>query len=180
MTDKKKKEEKKEKEKVEFDFGVGKMSFSGLFKGISDLIETAAKLSDESGEIKKEGEIKFGKDLKGVYGFNIRTMAGGRPNIETFGNIKQTDKGPIVDEERDPVVDIFDEEDHILVIAEIPGVLKKDIDLDVKGDILKIYAESGKRKYSKEVLLPRKVKGEGMSSSYKNGILEIKFQKRGN
>jgi len=175
MTDKNKK--KKTNEKVEFDFGVGKMSFSNLFKGIADFIETAAKLSDESEEIKKEGKIKLGKDIRGVYGINIRTMTGGKPHFETFGNIKQTDKGPVVEEEREPVVDVFDEADYIQIIAELPGVFKKDIHLEIKGDILEISAKSEKRRYSKEVLLPHKVKKEGMISSYKNGILEVKFQK---
>ncbi|MBS3819580.1 Hsp20/alpha crystallin family protein [bacterium] len=175
-----KKKEKEEKEKVEVDFGVGKLTFSGLFKGINDLVDIASKLSDESGEVKKEGKIKVGKDVKGVYGVNIRTMAGGKPHVETFGNIKQTDKGPVVEEEREPVVDVFDEKDHIQVIAELPGVYKRDIQIQVQGDILKISAKSGKRRYSKEVLLPHKVKEEEGSSSYKNGILDIKLQKEGN
>jgi len=176
--EKKKEKEKKEEEEFKVDFGLGKdNTFGGLFKGISNLIEQASKLSEESGELKKTGEIKFGKEIKGMYGFNIRTMAGGAPKIETFGNIKKTPKGPVVEEEREPVVDIFDEKDHILIVTELPGVTEDDINLELKGDILKLSAETGDRKYSKEILLPSKVKGDKIESSYKNGILEIKLKK---
>lgn len=178
MTEEKKKGEK-EKEDFEVNLGVGKLTFGGLFKGISDLMDLASKLSNEVGEIKKEGEIKIGKEIKGVYGFNIRTMAGGKPIIETFGNIKKTAKGPVVEEEREPVVDIFDEKDYVLVVAELPGVSEDDINFEVKGDILRISAMTGDRKYSKEILLPSKVGKDKIKSSYKNGVLEIKLIKTG-
>lgn len=177
MTEEKKKKEEKEKEGFEVDFGMDKLTFGGLFKGISNLVDLASKLSEEAGEIRKEGEIKLGKEIKGVYGFNIRTMAGGKSVIETFGNIKKTPKGPVVEEEREPVVDIFDEENHILIISEIPGVSKDDISIEIKGDILKLSAETGERKYLKEILLSSKVKEDKIESTLKNGILEIKLLK---
>jgi len=174
--EKKKKEEGKEEFKI--DFGLGNHgTFGGLFKGISNLIDLASKLSEKSGEIKETGEIKLGKEIKGMYGFNIRTMAGGAPKIETFGNIKKTPKGPVVEEEREPVVDIFDEKDHILIVAEVPGVREDDISFELKGDILKLSAKSGDRKYSKEILLSSKVREDKIESSYRNGILEIKLIK---
>ncbi|MDO9575589.1 MAG: archaeal heat shock protein Hsp20 [bacterium] len=164
--------EKKKEGEEEFGFGLG-----GLFKGIGDLIGQVSKLAEQAGEIKKTGEIKgLGDKVKGIYGFNIRTLAGGEPKVETFGNIKKTPKGPVVEEVREPIVDVFDEKDHISIIIEMPGVAAEDIKVDVKGDILKLSAATGDRKYSKEVLLPSKVKGEP-EIAYKNGILEIKLKK---
>lgn len=178
MTEGKKKKGEKEKAEFNEDFGLGnQITFGGLFKGISNLIDLASRLSKEAGELKKEGEIKFGKDVKGVYGFNIRTIAGGVPTIETFGNIKKTSRGPVVEEEREPIVDLFDEKDGILIIAELPGVSEDDINFEVKGDILKISAKTSDRKYSKEILLPSKVREDKIESSYKNGILELKLIK---
>ena len=157
------------------DFGLG-----GLFKGIEKLIDLAADLKEAGDEIKKEGEIDFShlkKGMKGVYGFSIKTMTGGRPVVESFGNIKKTPKGPTVEEEREPITDVFDEKEEVRVYAEIPGVNEEDIKLDLKGDILDILAKSGDRKYHKEILLPVKVKSETLISSYKNGILEVKIRK---
>jgi len=157
------------------DFGLG-----GLFKGIEKLIDLAADLKKADDEIKKEGEIDLShlkKGMKGVYGFSIKTMTGGRPVVESFGNIKKTPKGPTVEEEREPLTDVFDEKEEVRVYAEIPGVNEEDIKLDLKGDILDILAKSGDKKYHKEILLPVKVKSETLISSYKNGILEVKIRK---
>jgi len=178
MTEEKKKKEKEGREESKVDFDLGNHStFGGLFGGISNLVDLASKLSEKSGELKQEGEIKLGKEIKGMYGFNIRTVVGGTPKIETFGNIKKTPKGPVVEEEREPVVDIFDEEDHILIVAELPGVSENDVNFELKGDILKLSAETGDRKYSKEILLSSKVQENKIESSYKNGILKIKLIK---
>lgn len=169
---------KEEKKTIEFDLGIGKLRLGGIFNGISELIRLADKVSKETGEIKRVGEIKgLPEKVKGIYGFSIRTLVGGKPLIETFGNIKETPKGPVVEEIREPIVDVFDEKDHILVIVELPGISEENVKINLEGDILKLSAENKERKYAKEVLLPSKVKKESMKSSYKNGMLEIKLEK---
>jgi len=178
--EKKKKEETEEKEKgIGIDFGLG-----GLFKGLGNLIDTATKLAEKGEELSKTGEIKFSglekikglKDLKGVYGVRVRTMADGRPSVKPFGNIKKTPKGPVVEEVREPMVDVFDDPQQIDIVVEMPGIEEKDINLEIKGDILNISAEGENRKYQKEVLLPRPAKAKNMNWSYKNGVLEIKIK----
>jgi len=171
---------KKEEEGLDIDFEIGKLSFGGLFKGIEKLIGLAAELKEAGGEIKKEGEIDLSRlkeGMKGVYGFSIKTAVGGKPIVETFGNIKKTPEGPVVEEEREPLTDVFDEKDEVVVIAEIPGVSEDGISVDLKGDILEISAVSKNRKYRKEVLLPVQVKKETLSYTFKNGILEVRIKK---
>lgn len=168
-------EKKKKEEEIGFDFGIG-----GLFKGIEKLVDLAAELKEAGGEIKKEGEIDLShlkEGMKGVFGFSIKTAVGGKSIVEPFGNIKKTPKGPKVEEEREPITDLFDEKEEIRVYAEMPGVNQEDVKLDLKGDILDILAQTGDRKYHKEILLPAKVKAETLTSSYKNGILEISIKK---
>ena len=171
---------KKGKEGMDIDFGIGKLSLGGLLKGIENLVDLAAKLKEAGGEIKKEGEIDLSRlkeGMKGVYGFSIKTAVGGKPVVETFGNIKKTPEGPVVEEEREPLIDVFDEGDEILIISEVPGINGEGITLDLKGDILEIVAVGKNRKYRKEVLLPVQVKKETLSYTYKNGILEIRVKK---
>jgi HSP20 family protein len=77
----------------------------------------------------------------------------------------------------EPLVDVFDEGNSVIVIAELPGVEASDIHLEVKDDILDLKAEGERRKYRKEVLLPTLADPQSLTSSYKNGILEIKLLK---
>lgn len=163
------------KEEADFDiFGLG-----GLFKGIEKLVDLAGKL-EEKGGISREGEINLDhlrKGMKGVYGFTINTAGGGSPRVETFGNIKKTPEGPRVDEEREPITDIFDEKDELVVIAEMPGIEEKDIKININADMMTISANGKNRKYQKELLLPCKVQNDPVSSKYNNGILEIRLKK---
>ena len=164
---------KKEENASEF-FGLG-----GLFKGIEKLVDLAGKL-EENGKMSKEGEINFDhlkKGMKGVYGFTINTAGGGSPKVETFGNIKKTAEGPKVDEEREPITDIFDENDEIIIIAEMPGIDETDLKIDLKEDILEIVAVSNSRTYRKELLLLVKVEAHNLSQKFTNGILEIRIKK---
>ncbi|MEI6888009.1 MAG: Hsp20/alpha crystallin family protein [Bacteroidales bacterium] len=167
--------DKDKKDEAGFElFGLG-----GLFKGIEKLVDLAGKL-EEKGGMSKEGEINFDhikKGMKGVYGFTINTAGGGSPKVETFGNIKKTPEGPKVDEEREPITDLFDEKNELVIIAEMPGIEETDIKIDLKEDILEISAISKTRSYRKEMLLPVKASKQNLKHKFTNGILEIRIKK---
>ncbi len=80
-------------------------------------------------------------------------------------------------EEREPLVDIIERKDGITVIAEIPGVEKKQIDLHADHERLSIRADSGKSVYSKLIELPFKVDSTTATAIYNNGVLEISFKR---
>lgn len=166
---------KNENDEAGFDlFGLG-----GLFKGIEKLVDLAGKL-EENGGIKKEGEISFDhlkKGMKGVYGFTINTAGGGKPKVETFGNIKKTPEGPKVDEEREPITDVFNEKTEVVVIAEMPGIEENEIKIELKEDMLEISAAGKSRTYRKELLLPVKTVRKNLRHKFTNGILEIRIKK---
>jgi HSP20 family protein len=168
-------EKSKKEENINIDIGLG-----GIFKGLGSFIELATKLAENApSELTKEGEIgTIGeKGVKAVYGFSIKTGAGGRPTIQQFGNVKEKAKGPVVDEVREPMVDTFDEGDFILVVAEMPGVSDPDIKYEIKGDILIISCENKDRKYYKELLLPALIDEKKITYSNRNGIVEFKLWK---
>jgi len=166
---------RKREEKAESDLGLG-----GVFKGIGSFIELLAEMAEKGETLaQRSGEIQgLREGMRGVYGFNVRMGLGGTPQVQQFGNVRATSAGPVVDEVREPIVDVFDEGDSILVVAEMPGVSIKDILIDVKGDVLSIStAETAPGKYAKEVLLPAAVNTATQRSTFKNGVLELRFAK---
>lgn len=159
--------------------GIG-ISIGGLFKGLGSLFDLVSKMVEEGKEeYTSSGEVEaLGGKVKGVYGFSVRMGSGAKPVIEQFGNIQASEKGAVVTEVREPLVDVLDEGNRFVIIAELPGVEADDIHIEVKEDILELTAEVKDRKYSKEILLPLPVDADKMESFYRNGILEIKLLKK--
>jgi HSP20 family protein len=112
-----------------------------------------------------------------VYGYSVKIGPDGKPEIREFGNVKPSRLGPQVKEEREPLVDIIETDGEIHVVAELPGVEKKDIKLHGTEDTLSISVDTPQRKYFKEVNLPAKVKVKEAKTEYKNGVLEVKLPK---
>jgi len=158
------------------DFGIG-----GILKGLGDLMEKLEEVSENGGTQSKTGEILGeGGVLKGIYGFSMKVGLGGeKPTVEPFGNLRKDAKSghTVVQEVREPLVDVFEEEDHILVVVEMAGISAGDVTVDVNDDLLTIAAARGDKKYRKEVLLPESIPRDRMELSCNNGVLEIKCRK---
>jgi HSP20 family protein len=108
-----------------------------------------------------------------VYGYSVRIGPDGKPEVSEFGNVKQGRSGPLVKEEREPLVDIIENNGEVRVVAELPGVDKNDIQLYGTEDSLTITVDIPERKYYKEVALPTKVNVGEAKTRYKNGVLEV-------
>lgn len=92
-----------------------------------------------------------------------------------------------------PTVDIYDNDENIVIKAELPGIDRKDIVIDVKDGVLTL---KGERSFDNEIKeekyycrertfgkfervfrLPAKVDPEKISADYKDGILKIDIPK---
>lgn len=87
-----------------------------------------------------------------------------------------------------PSVNLFQKEDNTVLTAEVPGLKKEDIKLEIKENLLRI---SGKRdieypekasvhrlerrtfNFDRTIKLPMKVDTGKISAEYKNGILKV-------
>ena len=79
-------------------------------------------------------------------------------------------------EVREPLVDVFDEESEIVIVAELAGVGEGEIQIQVHDDVLSLET-TGERKYAKEILLTAPVNATTLQEAYKNGILELRLKK---
>ena len=116
-----------------------------------------------------------------VYGFSVTQRPGEEPEIREFGNIpmfEQTETGEkrYLDI-RKPLIDVLETEETVHVIAEIPGIEKENIRLNATDLILDIETLDGNPKYSERVELPVKVDPQSARATYKNGVLEVTFNK---
>jgi HSP20 family protein len=169
------------KKKKDMSRGIeGGMDFGleGMLKGLTGLVEKIGELEEKGKELSRTGEI-LGSDkgVKGIYGFTVKVGLGeDKVCVEPFGNIRKDEKSgqAVVQEMREPVIDLFEEEDYTLLVAEMPGVSAEDVKLEVKDDLLTIHAEKKDKKYHKEVLMPGSFPREKMLVSCNNGIVEIK------
>lgn len=161
------------------------MSMGGFLGGLSNLLEKLTELAEKGEELRSSGELggQGNSKLRGVYGFTIKTgLSGDREGgikVEPFGNVRKDEQTgqTVVHEVREPLVDVFEEADHVLVVAELPGVAAEEVRLFLQEDILTIVAEHGDKKYRKEVHLPATLPADRMSHVCHNGVLEIKIGK---
>ncbi len=114
-----------------------------------------------------------------VYGFSVSVGPDGRPVVRGFGNVQTGKKRPVIKERREPLVDVMTRDGEVVVIAEVPGVDKKDIKLSVADDRLIISVDTERRRYFKDLGLPGKVDAGSAETSYNNGVLEVRLKRTG-
>lgn len=76
-----------------------------------------------------------------------------------------------------PLVDILQEKDEVIVIAEVAGFKREHLRIHVKNQHLVLSGETSDRKYYKSLNLPIEVIPNNMRTVYKNGVLEIRLKK---
>jgi HSP20 family molecular chaperone IbpA len=79
--------------------------------------------------------------------------------------------------EQKPLIDIFQENNWITIIAQIVGFNKETLKINVTDQKLTLSAKAKDRKYYKSLNLPKVVIPNVMHTTYKNGVLEIKLKK---
>ena len=111
------------------------------------------------------------------YGYQMTVGPDGKPQVREWGNVRPNNVA-LDSQIRTPNVDqIYDKEQKTLkLVAEMPGIEKKDIKVTVDGKLVHINAEHEKRKYEAKVPIQHKVDENSVKATYANGILEISFK----
>lgn len=121
-----------------------------------------------------------------VYGYSMTIGPDGKPRVREFGNVRSPLAGfglgastrPLISSEREPLADITTTEKEVKVILEMPGVSKENIKINAYESTLDVRSDDPQRKYHEVIELPAEADVETARSTYKNGILEIVFDRR--
>jgi HSP20 family protein len=74
-------------------------------------------------------------------------------------------------------LDVYEEDERVRVVADLPGVEKDAIDLRCDGTVLTVDATSDRRNYEERVELPTRVDERSATATYNNGVLEVTFER---
>jgi len=138
---------------------------SELFDNLEEIIEALLEEMGESGPF--------------VYGFSIIHRPGEEPELREFGNVpehSQKEENFFPSETKEPLIDVFENEDTVHVLAEFPEVEKEDLLLHATAQHLEIKV-LGLSGYSEDVDLPVPVDPKSAKACYKNGVLEVTFKR---
>ena len=121
-----------------------------------------------------------------------------RHEFEDLFNSYGLDKFFKNDEERlastwSPAIDVLENKDNYVIEAELPGIDKKDVKIDITDDLLTIKGEKQTSKnqdsnnyyctervygsFYRSFKLPNNVDGQNIKAEYKNGILKLSIPK---
>jgi HSP20 family protein len=137
-------------------------------------------MPDEFKDLIREEETPTGKIKRYgpfVYGFSYTAEPGKEPVFREFGNIKPSFRGIEASSGREPLVDVMEEKDKYKIFAELPGVDKGQIKLDVADESIEIKTDDDKKFY-KLIPLERTVDPESAKASYNNGVLTVTLDKK--
>ena len=142
----------------------------------------ALRLRFERGRVEKlirelNNLLQMAADGKRLAGSAARARVFGMSiHVGPLAATTATDVTPI----RDPSVDVFDENDHYRVIAELAGVREDDIEWTVRDDrhIAMRISRGGGRCDNKTIELASPVDPRTAVSCFENGVLELRLWKQ--
>ncbi len=88
-------------------------------------------------------------------------------NEQPMGDVGNTDQ----------FVDVLDEGDHFLVLLELAGAREQDIRVEAGDGRLSVTVDSGEGRYYQETPLPAGADARHLSTTYRNGILQVRLGK---
>ena len=77
----------------------------------------------------------------------------------------------------DAHVSVYEADEMVRVVADMPSVRKEDIDIKCDGRYVTISASTNVSDYKERIELPTRVDEHSASATFKNGVLEIEFDR---
>ncbi|WML40163.1 Hsp20/alpha crystallin family protein [Neobacillus sp. OS1-2] len=116
-------------------------------------------------------------------------------NEQQFTQPSANTNGPSGREEKTtrtfPVIDVLENENEVVVMIEVPGVMKENLELGLNGTILTVkgkalpihpqlnltYSERFYGEFQRQITLPDSVSPNQLNAKFWNGILFVSYQR---
>ena len=112
-----------------------------------------------------------------IKNFSMKFGPDGKPLVRELNNRQPTYDETVTTDDPEPLVDIIEKPDLLVVLVAFSGVSKNDIDLRVTETCLIINVGTDDFEWYDELNLPTKIKPKSATASYKNGVLEVRLEK---
>lgn len=90
--------------------------------------------------------------------------------------LSKTGAHPVLPFGRAGMPEVFDEKERVIVLAEMPGFVKEEIEVRALNRLLIISAHGLNQRYYRRITLPCSTRGKAQTK-YKNGVLEVMLRK---
>jgi HSP20 family protein len=110
------------------------------------------------------------------------------------GNLEGQSGGEFARGAWSPSVDIYEDQDRLIVEAELPGLNREDFEISVENNVLTLKGERKFEKteerdnfhrversygsFTRQFTLPQTVTAEGATADFENGVLRVALPKR--
>jgi HSP20 family protein len=178
----------------------GRLNILGLNLDLGKLLSAPAEVAEQLEELREKLKQAGGKEAvsdeewqrgavrvsghistRGLLGdreYHIGTTPrpGGSPRPQS--RARPPARTPETAEVAEPAVDLYHEDQEIVVVAEVPGVDVGDLELKVEGGVLSLSTKPGvRRQYRKAIDLGSPVDQESLRATCRNGVLEARLKK---
>lgn len=171
------------------------LGLGGMLGGFTQFLNQLGNLAEKGEQLKRatqnDGSTPNNK-VSTSFGYTVKfggESFGGSSTNETFSSEQHvtprqtTTNQPAsgtpstrpVQSVREPVVDTFDEGTHFLIVAEMPGISRENIELNINGTTGLLSGSNSLTRYEKQIEIPASANPEKVSIATNNGIVEIRI-----
>ena len=185
---------KREKEPEPSDLIGGVLNLFGLKIDLGELLESPEKLTGRLEGLREKLKEAGGKEVlseeewrKGGASISGHIKTGGLLGKQEFhvGTVGRPAKAKTEQPTREPPetveppIDVFDEDQEVIIVADVPGADLEDLVVKVEGNVFSLSTRgTARRSYQKELRLEADLDPDSLKSECRNGVLEVRVRKQ--
>lgn len=151
------------------------MDWEKLLKEVGGLVRLIEQAGERGLEINRSGTLGQTGQGKEPAFYDLKVRLGQLAPDRGAGHDRAPGAPRTAGRGLEPAVDVFEEKECLVVIAQLPGIGREEIGIGVDGRLLVLQGGHGDRRFYRRVPLPFEAELSKAVSSFTNGVLELRF-----